>query len=57
MLKNLKADEIQVVEKSNILRWFLNNISRYDNIRILKTKLETAFFETLTEKFIFEELT
>ena len=32
--------------------WFLKNAERYDNIRILKSKMENAIFEKLTDHFI-----
>lgn len=37
--------------------WFRKNTERYDNIRILKTKMENAIFDTLTEKFIIDSHT
>lgn len=33
-------------------QWFLKNAERYDNIRILKTKLENAIFDKLAEAFV-----
>lgn len=51
-LESLKADEKEEIQKTNILDWFIQNAERYDNIRILKTKLENAIFEKLTEIFI-----
>ncbi|MEG1944454.1 MAG: ATP-dependent Clp protease ATP-binding subunit, partial [Oscillospiraceae bacterium] len=53
ILKNLKDEEIEVIKQSDILLWFKDNANRYDNIRILKTKLENAIFNKLTEVFIF----
>ena len=52
IIGRLKEDEKLVIESSNILNWFLENAVRYDNIRIMKTKLENAIFEKLTERFI-----
>ena len=48
----LKEDERSLISKTNIREWFLNNAERFDNIRILKTKLENAVFEKLTDHFI-----
>lgn len=48
----LQSDEQEVIQATNILTWFQENAERYDNIRILKTKLENAIFDTLTEHFI-----
>ena len=48
----LKEDERIIISGTNIHDWFLKNAERYDNIRILKTKLENAVFEKLTDHFI-----
>lgn len=54
ILSALKDDEREYIETTNIKEWFINNAGRYDNIRILKTKLEYAVFEKLTDHFIIE---
>lgn len=40
------------IETTDIHEWFLKNAERYDNIRILKSKMENAIFEKLTDHFI-----
>lgn len=52
VLNSLKEDEKDVIAGIDILQWFTNNAERYDNIRILKTKLENAIFDKLAEVFI-----
>lgn len=52
ILFSLKPDERSYVISTNIKEWFLKNAERYDNIRILKSKLENAVFEKLTDHFI-----
>lgn len=52
ILDTLKEDEKPIVEGTNILKWFLDNADRYDNIRTLKLKLENAIFDELTQYFI-----
>lgn len=52
IIGTLKADERSFISGTNIREWFLKNAERYDNIRILKTKLENAIFEKLTDHFI-----
>ena len=52
ILSNLQDEEKSFITSTNILNWFTNNADRYDNIRILKTKMENAVFEKLTEHFI-----
>ena len=52
ILSSLKDDEKEEIQKTDILDWFIKNAERYDNIRILKTKLENAVFDRLSEAFI-----
>lgn len=52
LVSQLQQDERGVIASTDILEWFKDNAERYDNIRTLKTKLENAVFDTLTEKFI-----
>ena len=52
VLLSLKEDEKKEINKTDILDWFIKNAERYDNIRTLKTKLENAIFEKLTEVFV-----
>lgn len=55
ILSSLKDDEATYVESTDIRDWFLKNAERYDNIRILKTKMENAIFEKLTDHFIISQ--
>lgn len=52
VLSRIQADEKDAIEKTDILNWFKENAGWYDNIRILKTKLEKAIFDELTDIFI-----
>ena len=52
ILTTLKEDEKEEIQKTDILDWFIRNSERYDNIRILKTKLENAVFDRLAEIFV-----
>lgn len=52
IIKKLKKDEIDIIGKTDIKSWFINNVNRYDNIRILKNKMENAIFGKLTEELI-----
>lgn len=55
VLSSLKEDEKDVIAGTDILQWFTKNAERYDNIRILKTKLENAIFDKLAEAFIISD--
>lgn len=48
----LQPDEVDVIKRTDILKWFIDNAERYDNIRILKTKLENAIFGELADAFV-----
>lgn len=58
MVKNIVKNTILtdflhiIDENENKSEWFLKNAERYDNIRILKSKMENAIFEKLTDHFI-----
>lgn len=52
LVSSLKDDEQAVIRQTDILQWFIKNAERYDNIRILKGKLENAVFDRLAETFV-----
>lgn len=53
ILSKLDDDEKNIIKKTDIVQWFMDNVERYDNIRILKTKLENAIYHKLSEEYIF----
>ena len=52
VLSKLDDKEKKTIIETDILGWFCDNIERYDNIRILKTKIEQAIFDKLTSVYI-----
>lgn len=52
ILNRLTEEECTFVQSTDIKSWFYENVERYDNIRLLKTKLENAIFDELTDNFI-----
>lgn len=52
ILGKLDESERATIENSNILAWFQENADRYDNMRVLKNKVEKAIFEKLSEPII-----
>jgi len=52
----LEDDEKESIEKTDIKSWFIKNAERYDNIRILKTKMENAIFDKLTQEYIIDKV-
>lgn len=51
----LDEDEKNFIKSTDILEWFKNNVDRFDNIRILKTKLENAIYYKLAEEYVFSD--
>lgn len=52
ILNRLTEEERDFIQSTDIKSWFYENVERYDNIRLLKTKLENAIFDELTDNFI-----
>ena len=48
----ISNNEKDFIQNTDVHEWFIKNAGRYDNIRILKGKMENAIFEKLTEQFI-----
>ena len=52
ILNRLIEEERTFIQSTDIKSWFYENVERYDNIRLLKMKLENAIFDELTDNFI-----
>lgn len=52
IIRCLNEDERSHIMGTDILEWFKENADRYDNIRLLKMKLENAVYDELTSEFI-----
>lgn len=48
----LDDDDAKVVSDRDVRGWFLRNAAHYDNVRIMKNKIERAVFGVLTERLI-----
>lgn len=55
IMNKLTESEKDVISKTEILDFFKRRISRYDNIRILKTKLEMAIYDALASEYIYHD--
>ena len=53
-VRYLNEDEHNHIQKTDILEWFKENADRYDNIRLLKMRLENAVYDELASEFIFK---
>lgn len=51
----LDEDDKAVIGESNILNWFIDHADQYDNIRIMKTKMERAIFGLLSARLMIED--
>ncbi len=54
VIKRLDSEDNKNISESNIIDWFLSNVGRYDNIRLMKNKMENAVYDELTAKLIDE---
>lgn len=52
ILKRLDEHELECIAQTDIIKWFKENANRFDNIRLLKTRLENAVYDELASKFI-----
>lgn len=52
ILEKLDKTDREVIFKSDIKDWFVENVVRYDNLRLLKTRLENAVYDELTTLLI-----
>lgn len=48
----LDDDDAEFVNSKDVRGWFLRNAVHYDNVRIMKNKIERAVFGVLTERLI-----
>lgn len=55
ILNSLTKREKKDIEESDILKWFCDNVERFDNIRTMKNNMEKAVYELLSNKYIFEK--
>ena len=51
----LDDNERQVIKETDILKLFQDNEERYDNIRLLKSKMEQAIYEKLSTVFVIKK--
>lgn len=52
IVKHLDKDDKAYIDERGVRQWFLQNAGRYNNIRLMKTKIERAVFDTLTNRII-----
>lgn len=52
ILNKLDDEDRKRIEDSGIQEWFISNASRYDNMRLLKNKIDKAIFENLADSII-----
>ncbi len=54
IINRLTEQDKKIIGNTNILQWFKDNADRFDNIRLLKTRLENAIFDELADVLIKE---
>lgn len=55
-INNCSTDEGKVIEQSDIYEWHHKNISRFKNLRIIRSRLEKAINDLLIEEMIYSKL-
>lgn len=53
-LQNFSEEEKQIVKDTNIYQWHKENLHRFKNVRIIKSKVEKAINDLLVDKVIIE---
>lgn len=54
-IMQLTQEEVEIISGTDIYEWHKANLSRYENVRILRNRLEKAINETLVTKFIIDK--
>lgn len=54
-LQNFSEEEKEIIRSSNIYHWHKDNLGRFKNVRIIKSRVEKAINDMLVNKYIFEE--
>lgn len=56
IVSKLDKEDKKAIEGSDIVEWFSRNVSHYDNMRTMKTKVERAIFDTLSAPLFSEPI-
>lgn len=52
LLEILNSDDKKIINQSNVYQWFEDNIDSFDNVRLLKSKLNMAIFDHLIKEIL-----
>lgn len=53
-LQNFSEEEREIIKNSNIYQWHKDNLRRFKNVRIIKSRVEKAINDMLVGRFIFK---
>lgn len=53
-LQNFSEEEKEIIRNSNIHQWHKDNLHRFKNVRIIKSRVEKAINDMLVGKYIFD---
>lgn len=53
-LENFTTDEKSLIENSDIYKWHKENLSRFKNVRIIKSRVEKAINDLLVDKIVLD---
>ena len=52
VISSLSIEEVKVVENLKMKNWFFENVAEYNNIRLLKSKIEESVYDVLTSRLL-----
>ena len=52
LMEQLDKEDQEYIGKQNILKWFKENVGRYNNIRLMKSRMENAIYDSLADRLI-----
>lgn len=52
IISNLDPEEVKTVEEAKLKEWFIEHVSHYNNIRLLKSRIQEAVYDVLTSKLL-----
>ena len=53
-LENFSEEEREIIRSSDIYQWHKNNLNRFKNVRIIKSRVEKAINDMLVSKLFFD---
>ncbi|MFP3356267.1 AAA family ATPase [Planococcus sp. SIMBA_143] len=52
VISTLSSEEAEIIGNLKMKQWFIENVSEYDNIRLLNSKIEESVYDILTSRLL-----